>query len=145
MDQPTRELAETTQTDLDHVLPYDAQQKQREKALTDLCRQFAAACLLYLRCCSRSPCRGQKTTENRDFGELIASVLSQIDIEEEHRKALVDALKQLSPDDAVRPREIVKKLSLMDDTSPMSQLHEKIYLLLRQNETAARAYTYITL
>lgn len=80
-----------------------------------------------------------------DFGELIASVLSQIDIEEEHRKALVDALKQLSPDDAVRPREIVKKLSLMDDTSPMSQLHEKIYLLLRQNETAARAYTYITL
>lgn len=145
MKNTVKDLAQTTQAELDSLLPYTAQQSQVEKALTGLSRKIVAACLLHLRSCEPHPDAEQQQKGKVNVVDIITNVLTKTALEEEHREAIYSALKQLSPEDATNSREIVTKLRLMDDGSPVNQLHRKLYLLLQQNETAAQAYTYITL
>lgn len=138
-------LAQAMQINLDHLFPYTERQNTTEKALTDLTRKIAAACLLSLYSNDLATHDKQRIVEKMNFIELMNNILTKANIEEEHKKEIANVLKELSPEDAHTPKSIVAKFHLMDDTSPMNQLHRNLYLLLQQNEDTAQAYTYMTL
>lgn len=121
----------------------NAELNELEYSFEDINKNFINICLVSI--LADMSLEERETIKERplEVVDIIRLAAGKINLSEEDKKSIENALKKITPEVARLPSKLLKELGLMNDESLFSGLESALYDLLQKKPEAAEAYSYL--